>query len=155
MWRRAASFRLSRRNFTRKHRVAAPDLGKLLRQAGAKVKVINRHSAEHYIWGQKCDGWHLVKESTLSVIQERMPPATNEVLHFHQKAQQFFFILSGEGIMELNGEQVSLHPGQGVHVPPGVAHQIQNCSNSNLEFLVISQPPSHGDRFSPEAFGNQ
>ncbi len=119
------------------------------------MKAISRHSAEHYIWGQNCEDWHLVKESTLSVIQEQMPPQTCEVLHFHQKAQQFFFVLSGEGVMELNGAQLSLHPGQGVHIPPGVAHQIRNLSNHNLEFLVISQPPSHGDRFSAELIDHQ
>lgn len=52
------------------------------------MKVKNTDNAEHYIWGENCDGWHLLKSDSLSVIQEKMPPGTKESLHFHSKAQQ-------------------------------------------------------------------
>jgi hypothetical protein len=29
-------------------------------------------NSEHYQWGNLCDGWHLLKSDTLSVIQEKM-----------------------------------------------------------------------------------
>ncbi len=106
----------------------------------------NRQRAEHYVWGQVCDGWHLVKDSKLSVIQERMPPGTSEVRHLHQKSQQFFFILSGEASIEMNGEIVTLRSGDGIYVPHETPHQLKNDSGRPVEFLVISQPPSHGDR---------
>src|ERR1700704_4823336 len=110
------------------------------------MKTISRAASEHYTWGQNCDGWHLVKDASLSVIQERMSPGTSEVRHFHQIAQQFFFILLGDAVMEVNGENIAIHTGEGLHIPPGVPHQIQNLSNNPVDFLVISQPPSHGDR---------
>lgn len=28
---------------------------------------MSKHIAEHYIWGDNCDGWHLVKNQDLSV----------------------------------------------------------------------------------------
>lgn len=59
---------------------------------------ISRENAPHYIWGDHCDGWHLLKECNLSVIEERMPSGTGEVRHFHRKAQQFFYVLSGQAI---------------------------------------------------------
>ncbi|MDQ0918453.1 mannose-6-phosphate isomerase-like protein (cupin superfamily) [Paenibacillus sp. V4I5] len=34
-----------------------------------------------------------------TIIQERMPVGASEVKHVHQKAKQFFFILSGEAKM--------------------------------------------------------
>ena len=107
---------------------------------------INRASGEHYIWGDHCDGWHLVKDPELSVIQELMPAGTAEVLHFHQRAQQFFFILSGEAFMEVDGNEIELKTGDGIHIRPGVRHQIRNSSRQPVEFLVVSHPPSHGDR---------
>jgi mannose-6-phosphate isomerase-like protein (cupin superfamily) len=110
------------------------------------MQPINRHGAEHYLWGHDCHGWHLVKDANLSVIQEQMPPGTNEVRHFHQMSQQFFFILSGEASMEINREIVTLRSGEGLYVPRETPHQIQNVSDRPVEFLVISQPPSHGDR---------
>jgi mannose-6-phosphate isomerase-like protein (cupin superfamily) len=112
------------------------------------VKPTSRANSDHYTWGQSCDGWHLVKDSTLSVIQEKMPPATAEARHYHQNAQQFFFILSGEAVMAVETEQITLRTGEGLHIPPGIPHQIQNLSDHPVEFLVISQPPSHGDRMT-------
>ena len=106
-------------------------------------------NSDHYVWGAGCDGWHLLKDKSLSVIEERMPPGTAEVRHHHLNAQQFFFVLSGEAVMECGGEEIKLRAGEGLHVPPGTSHQIRNLSGQPAEFLVISQPPSHGDRIVP------
>jgi hypothetical protein len=35
------------------------------------VKKISTVNAEHYAWGEVCDGWHLVKQRSLSVIKEQ------------------------------------------------------------------------------------
>lgn len=103
-------------------------------------------NAVHYLWGQNCDGWHLVQSDSLSIIYERMPPGTQEVRHFHNKAQQFFFVLEGEAALELDGKEFFIHAREGVHVPAGKPHQMFNRSSAEVFFLVISQPPSHGDR---------
>jgi len=58
-------------------------------------KVSAKEPLKHYQWGDGCDGWNLVDEPTLSVKKERMPPGTTEALHYHENAQQFFFILKG------------------------------------------------------------
>ncbi len=33
--------------------------------------MIDINKAEHYAWGNRCDGWHLLKSPEISVIQER------------------------------------------------------------------------------------
>jgi len=108
--------------------------------------MISKGNVEHYVWGPGCDGWHLLKSAELSVIHERMPPGTSEVRHYHRVARQFFFVLIGTAKMEFDGECETLRAHEGVEVPPGVSHQMLNESNHDVEFLVISQPPSHGDR---------
>ncbi len=107
---------------------------------------VSTKTAEHYTWGGCCDGWYLVKNDKLNVIQERMPPGTSETLHRHHKAQQFFFVLKGEATVEVNGKAVKLGPGEGLLVPPGAAHRMRNTSGEPLEFTVTSEPPSHDDR---------
>ncbi|MEH7109109.1 cupin domain-containing protein [Bacillus sp. JJ1764] len=107
---------------------------------------ISKQNAEHYIWGDQCDGWHLVKNNHVSVIHERMPANTSEVRHYHNQAQQFFFVLSGRATIEVNGERIILNPNEGIEIPPLVPHQMMNESNGDVEFLVISQPNSKGDR---------
>ncbi|MGO4549273.1 cupin domain-containing protein [Paenibacillus sp. 2TAB23] len=107
---------------------------------------ISKHNAEHYIWGDHCDGWHLAKNQDLSIIHERMPPNTSEVKHYHQQSRQFFFVLSGSATIEIDGKEVILGKQEGVEIAPLVPHQMFNKSNDEVEFLVISQPNSKGDR---------
>ena len=114
----------------------------------AQPRSVSRANSEHYRWGNNCDGWHLVKDEKLSVIEELMPAGACEVRHYHEKAEQFFYILSGEVIMEVEGQTTLLPAGTGVRVLPGTRHQISNLSSGDARFLVISQPPSHGDRLS-------
>jgi mannose-6-phosphate isomerase-like protein (cupin superfamily) len=114
------------------------------------MEQINKENAEHYVWGDHCDGWHLVKTRELSVIQERVPPGGSETKHYHQQARQFFFILAGEAEMEMAGEVVDLEPQQALEVPPGVPHRLLNKGGVDLSFLVISVPPSHGDRVASD-----
>ncbi|GLR72226.1 cupin domain-containing protein [Agaribacter marinus] len=108
--------------------------------------MIQKDNAEHYKWGNNCDGWHLVKSREMSVIQERMPPGTFESRHYHEFSNQFFFVLSGEAELELNGIIHNLTSQQGLHVPKGMPHQIKNNGFNALEFIVTSVPISHGDR---------
>ena len=112
--------------------------------------MISIENTEHYSWGQDCDGWHLVKNEELSVIQERMPPGTFEARHFHSRSRQFFYILSGTAIIEAGGKSETLNAREGIEISPGVAHQVFNESDAVVEFLVISQPPSHNDRIVAE-----
>ena len=103
-------------------------------------------NARHYVWGNGCDGWHLLDRDDLSVIEERVPPGAAEERHRHVQAHQFFYVLVGEATLELEGEIHRLRAGEGLHVPPGATHQLRNEGNMEIRFLVISAPRSHGDR---------
>jgi len=110
------------------------------------MKLISLDNAEHFVWGEGCDGWHLVKSPSLSVIQERVPADCCEVRHLHRKSEQFFYVLSGIATLEIDGVVYKLTAGQGLHVPATVPHQLKNEGREDLWFVVTSTPPSHGDR---------
>jgi quercetin dioxygenase-like cupin family protein len=112
------------------------------------MDTVSTGSAEHYRWGQGCDGWHLLAGDDLSVIEERMPPGTCEVRHRHARSRQFFYVLQGELTLELDGTTHRFATGHGLHVPPGVAHQVRNDSEAEVRMLVVSSPRSHGDRIN-------
>ncbi|KQO01395.1 cupin domain-containing protein [Paenibacillus sp. Leaf72] len=107
---------------------------------------VSKNTAEHYSWGDRCDGWHLVKNQDLSIIHERMPANTSEVKHYHQTARQFFFVLSGTATMEIGDKVVIINGQEGMEVSPHIPHRMSNQSNAEIEFLVISQPNSKGDK---------
>ncbi len=110
------------------------------------MAIKSTNNTEHYIWGDNCDGWHLLKSESLSIIQEKMPPHTSEGLHFHNSAQQFFFILKGTATFEIEGEIFAVSEKSGIHILSHQKHRIFNHTDLVLEFLVISEPKAHGDR---------
>lgn len=112
----------------------------------SQTATVSRANAEHYRWGDDCDAWYLVKDAALHVIEEFMPPGAAEIRHHHTQAQQFFYILAGEVLMEIEGETTLIPAGSGIRVPAGKRHQIRNPSSTVARILVISHPPSHGDR---------
>ncbi len=103
-------------------------------------------TAEHYLWGDGCDGWHLLRRDDLSVIQERVPPGKSERKHYHGHSRQFFYVLRGTATLVIGGETVTLSPREGVEIPPSIPHQLRNDTEEDIEFIVISAPKSHGDR---------
>ena len=111
---------------------------------------ISIENAEHYIWGEVCDGWNLLKRDDMSVIQERVPAGGVEVMHYHETARQFFYILEGEGKLIFENHEVILNKGQGLEIPPQIKHQFKNQSNTDVHFLVISSPTTRGDRVNIE-----
>jgi mannose-6-phosphate isomerase-like protein (cupin superfamily) len=113
-------------------------------------ELIATRTAEHYPWGDGCDGWFLLKAAGFHVIEERMPPGTAEKRHYHERAEQLFYVLAGELTMRFQGNSVRVGAREAVRVSAGEVHQATNESGTAVEFLVISCPPSHGDRTNVE-----
>ena len=113
------------------------------------MQILNKEKAlQHYTWGDNCDGWVFVNTDELSVKQERMPQQTVETLHYHEKAQQFFFILKGIATFEVEGKLFTVKANEGFYIYPGTKHRIVNNSNEDLEFILSSQPSTNKDRFN-------
>jgi len=110
----------------------------------------NLENAEHYRWGDRCDGWRLLAGDDLAVIQERMPPGTSEVLHHHERARQLFYLLSGRLQISIDTATFDLTAGDSIEVAPGRPHQVRNVSSDEVTFLVISAPTTRGDRIEEQ-----
>jgi mannose-6-phosphate isomerase-like protein (cupin superfamily) len=107
---------------------------------------VSRASAAHYAWGDACDGWPLVRAAGVGVTEERMPPGAAEARHRHARSRQFFYVLDGVMTIEVEGTVHALRAGTGLEIPPGAAHQPRNDGEHDLAFLVVSAPPTDGDR---------
>lgn len=108
--------------------------------------MISPSTAPHYTWASVCDGWKLVDQLTLSVIQERMPTGTQEIRHKHSRVRQFFYVLRGVLTLEVEGEVQHIPAGHGLEISPGQVHQARNESGEDVEFLVVSNGISREDR---------
>jgi mannose-6-phosphate isomerase-like protein (cupin superfamily) len=80
-------------------------------------------------------------EATLEVEQ-----ATER--HFHRVTEEIYFVLKGQGRMEVDGEVSYVRPGDAVLIPAGAWHQLENNGTSELRILCCCAPPySHDDTF--------
>jgi mannose-6-phosphate isomerase-like protein (cupin superfamily) len=68
-------------------------------------------------------------------------PMSHVAPHTHRVQEQVYHVVSGEGLMELNGERSVMRPGDFVFIPPGVEHAIYNTGTEDLTFFVITCPP--------------
>ena len=53
------------------------------------------------------------------------------------------YIISGEGILHLDGEDHKLEAGSFAYVPAGKLHQFQNKGHENFEFICIVPEEGH------------
>lgn len=114
-------------------------------------KIVSKYQPlNYYQWGKVCKSWGLVENVGLSVKQEMMPPGSSEQLHYHEKSQQFFFILTGMATFEIEGKQVEVTVHEGLQIFAGEKHRIINNGSSNLEFILCSQPSISNDRINIE-----
>ena len=66
--------------------------------------------------------------------------------HYHKVSEEFYFLLEGEGTMEVDGENREVRPGDAVLIPAGTWHQI--TATKDLRFLCCCAPPySHEDTY--------
>jgi len=105
-----------------------------------------KHNSEHYYWGEKCEGWRFLDTTDLNITRETIPPGKGEKMHLHHKARQFFYIISGIATFDIEGETHIVNSDEGIEIIPGKKHCISNNNESPLEFIVISQLTTRGDR---------
>jgi len=60
--------------------------------------------------------------------------------HTHKVQEQVYYVLEGEGLLTLDGEEVLMRPHDYVWVPPGVVHGFTACGVSPLVFFVLTAP---------------
>ena len=57
-------------------------------------------------------------------------------VHYHQKHTEIYYILEGEGEMELDGQKIPLQPGISIRICPGCRHR----AAGKLKILNVSIP---------------
>ena len=81
-----------------------------------------------------------------SLAEASVPAGVTTQRHYHRESEEFYFILSGAGKMEINGEARTVGEGDAIVIPPGAWHCI--AAASELRFLCCCSPPySHNDTF--------
>ena len=60
--------------------------------------------------------------------------------HVHKVQEQIYHVLSGEGVLVLDGERWLVRANDVTYIPPGVVHEFHCTGTDPLVFLVIRSP---------------
>ena len=75
-----------------------------------------------------------------SLAEARVAPGQTTTLHFHPRTEEIYYVLSGEGRMQIGEEVRRVGPGDAIAIPPGQTHQITNTGRETLKFLCCCAP---------------
>src|SRR5688572_2368705 len=88
------------------------------------TKYLRRDPAEVEPWAETCGQIRpLIEESDGAAAEVHHVEIQDARLHYHEKTDEVYYVIDGEGTMVLDDEQFELHRGVVVYVPRGVRHK--------------------------------
>jgi mannose-6-phosphate isomerase-like protein (cupin superfamily) len=83
-----------------------------------------------------------------SLAEAELPAGAATDRHYHRASEELYYVLDGEGEMEIDGEARAVGPGDAILIPPGAWHEIKATGADTLRFLCCCAPPySHEDTY--------
>lgn len=81
-----------------------------------------------------------------SLAEATIPAGGATERHYHGASEEFYYILEGNGTMEIDGIEKQVRPGDAILIPAKAWHQI--TAVEPLRFLCCCAPPyAHEDTF--------
>jgi len=74
-----------------------------------------------------------------SLAHAKLPPGQNSRQH-RLNSTKVYFIMEGEGIMQIDGERRPVAPGDCIYIPSGAVQHIENHGEGDLVFLCVVDP---------------
>lgn len=128
-----------------------PDLASTA-NATAETKAVTRNLAE-LKWREYPGHYHQALSKAIvtpEVVGSRFfdhriscyEPGAYVESHSHKVQEQIYHVLSGEGLLTVDGEQRLVRANDVTYIPPGVVHEFHCTGIDTLVFLVITSPPT-------------
>lgn len=117
------------------------------------MEIRSRDASEPFITADGSTIRSLLDAGNAPVERQSLAEATIEAgertqRHYHRESEEFYYLLSGTGDMEIDGEHRTVGPGDAVLIPAGSWHQITAAADAPVRMLVCCAPPySHDDTF--------
>ena len=98
---------------------------------------LRRDVADVQPWAETCGQIRpLLEEKDGAAAEVHHLQISNAKLHYHQRTDEIYYVLDGQGQMRLDDEEIELHKDVVVYVPRGVKHRAWG----NLTVLVVCVP---------------
>ena len=81
-----------------------------------------------------------------SLAEATLPAGGATQRHWHEESEEFYFLLEGRGVMEIDGVEREVGPGDAILIPAKARHQI--TATEPLRLLCCCAPPyRHEDTY--------
>jgi mannose-6-phosphate isomerase-like protein (cupin superfamily) len=115
-----------------------------------KIEIVNINDCDRFITkdGSSIREILAPRNSSLkrqSLAEATVPPGGVTHEHYHVNTEEIYYILSGTGEFEIEGETSPVRPGDGIVIPPHHKHKIHNRGETDLVFLCICVPAYEHD----------
>lgn len=102
-----------------------------------QAKHIRRNPTEIVPWAETCGQIRfLIEEKDRAADEVCEVEITDAKLHFHERTDEFYYVIDGQGRMRVDDDEIELHKGVVVYVPRGVKHKAWG----NLKVLIVCVP---------------
>ena len=102
-----------------------------------KTRFLRRDPAEVEPWTETCGQIRpLIEEKDGAAGEVHHVEIQDAKLHYHERTDEFYYVIDGQGTMVLDDQEIELHEGVVVYIPRGVKHKAWG----NLTVLTICIP---------------
>ena len=81
------------------------------------------------------------------LVLDSLPPAFETTFHAHKRADEFFYIINGEGTVEMDTVKYEIGSGSVIFVPKGKAHNLKVSSKGSMNLLFFFDKPGSDEWF--------
>ncbi len=75
-----------------------------------------------------------------SLAEATLAPGQKTARHFHARAEEIYFMLSGQGAMTIGEQTRAVKSGEAIAIAAGAPHCIENDGDQELRFLCCCAP---------------
>jgi mannose-6-phosphate isomerase len=72
-------------------------------------------------------------------------PGKRLSLQRHRRRSEHWYILRGQALATIDGQEISLNPGQALDIPTGTAHRIANRGTVDVTFIEVQTGDYFGE----------
>jgi mannose-6-phosphate isomerase-like protein (cupin superfamily) len=66
-----------------------------------------------------------------------IPPGASEGQHYHKGVEEIYYVLNGDGQVQVNAESAAIHKGDGIPIRFNEAHSLVNNGSADLELMIV------------------
>ncbi|WP_052418601.1 cupin domain-containing protein [Methanolacinia paynteri] len=83
---------------------------------------------------------NIPEETDISIGYVVIPPGNGTPLHYLLGSDEVIYVISGGGVITIDGQECELSSGRAVLIPAGSVQSFMNAGDTNLVYLTIVQP---------------